>query len=131
MLGEVFQRDLQNVTVSSRRDRQSPLAVKQIKCSLLKTQLQLAALKNAPILVAQNWQKNLVAQIKLQRMPVDVEIGGVSGAGPVFEHIHPPRIQRLGDSDVVRDKVEHLPHRVRMQFFDPGVIIGARTDCRV
>ena len=87
--------------------------------------LQFAALEDAPILVAQNRQQNFVAQIRLQRMPVDIEIRREPRARPVFEHVHPPFVKRLGDPDVIGDKIEHLAHRMRMQFRDPGVVILA------
>ena len=64
-------------------------------------------------------------------MPIDVEIGCESRAGPIFEHIHPPLIERLGDPDVIRHEIEHLAHRVRMQFRNPRVVRFAGTDCRV
>src|SRR6266567_23533 len=64
-------------------------------------------------------------------MPVDVEIGCVSRAGPVFEHIHPPLIERLGDPDVIRDEIDYLAHRVRMQFRNPRVVLCAGTNRRV
>ena len=64
-------------------------------------------------------------------MPIDVEIGCISRAGPVFEHIHPPLIERLGDPDVIRDEIEHLAHRVRMQFRNPRVVLFAGADRRV
>ena len=82
-------------------------------------------------MVAQYRQENFVTQIRFQRMPVDVEVGRVPGAGPIFEYIHPPLIERLGDSDVVRYKIEQLTHRVRMQFRNPGIVILARADRRV
>ena len=64
-------------------------------------------------------------------MPIDVEIGCESRAGPIFEHIHPPLIERLGDPDVIRHEIEHLAHRVRMQFRNPRVVRFAGTDRRV
>ena len=64
-------------------------------------------------------------------MPIDVEIGCESRAGPIFEHIHPPLIERLGDPDVIRHEIEHLAHRVRMQLRNPRVVLFTGTDRRV
>ena len=61
-------------------------------------------------------------------MPVDIEIRRVSRTGPIFEHIHPPLIERLRDPDVIRHKIEHLAHRVRVQFRNPRVVLLAGTD---
>ena len=90
--------------------------------------MQLTALENAPILIAQNRQQNLIAKIRLQRLPVDIEIRRVSGARPIFEHVHPPLIERFSDPHVVRDKVEYLAHRTRMELADPRLIILVRAD---
>src|SRR5262249_12605737 len=64
-------------------------------------------------------------------LPIDVEIGRVSGAGSVFEHVHPPFVEWSGDAHMVRDKIEYLAHRMRMHLPDPGIIIFARADRRV
>ena len=93
--------------------------------------MQLAALNDATILIAQDRQQNFVTQVRFERMPVDIEIGRIPGARPVFEHIHPPLVERLGDSHMIRDEIEHLAHRVRMQFRNPRVVIFARADGRV
>jgi NADH-quinone oxidoreductase subunit N len=55
VFGEISQRDFQNISIRPWSDRQSALAVEQIKGSLFKAYLQLTALENAPILVAQDW----------------------------------------------------------------------------
>src|SRR5437763_11462911 len=106
MFGQDSQRDLQNVSIRPRSDRQFALAVEQIKRSLFKAHSQLTALENAPILIAQDWQQNFIAKIGLQRLPVDIEIGRVSGTRAIFEHVHPPFVERLRDSHVIWNKVE-------------------------
>ena len=37
----------------------------------------------------------------------------------------------VGDADMVRNKIQDLPHAVRLQFRHPGVIILPRTDGRI
>src|SRR4029077_16819665 len=128
---EISQGNFQNVSIRPRSDRQSALAVEQIERSLFKAHSQLTALENAPVLIAQYRQQNFIAKIGLQRLAVDIEIRRVSGAGPIFEHVHPPLIERFSDSHVVRDKVEYLTHRMRMELPDPRFIILARADRRV
>ena len=64
-------------------------------------------------------------------MPVDIEVGRVHRAGPIFEDIHPPLIERLGDAHVVGDEIEHLSHLVGVQLGYPRVILLARADRRV
>ena len=43
-------------------------------------------------------------------MPFDVEVGGVLGTRPVFQHVHPPTIDRLANTHVVRHEIKHLSH---------------------
>src|SRR5207248_481302 len=117
-----------NVSIRPWSHRQSALAVEQIKRSLFKAHLQLTALENAPILIAQDRQQNFIAKIGLQWLPVDIEIRRVSGAWSIFEHVHPPLIERFSDAHVVRDKVEDLAHRMGMKLPNPCLIILARPD---
>src|SRR5207247_5749197 len=49
-------------------------------------------------------------------------------AGPVFEHIHPPLVERFRDPHMIRHEIEHLAHRVRVQFRSPGVVFLTRTN---
>src|SRR5713101_8635910 len=101
------------MAIRPRRDRKSAIAVAKVKRPFLETHLQLAALKDTPILVAQDRQKNLVTQIRFEWMPVDIEVGRAPGARPVLEDIHPPLVERLRDPHVIRHKIEYLAHRVR------------------
>src|SRR6266700_8113382 len=131
MFSEILQRDFESITICARRDRQSAAAVQKIEGALLETHPQLAAFKDTSILVTEDGKQDLVVKIRFQRMPVDIEIGRISGAGPIFEHIHPPFIERLRDPDMVRYEIEHLAHRVRMQIRNPGVVSLPRADRRV
>ncbi len=90
-----------------------------------------AALEHATILIGQDRQQNLIVQIGLERPPIDVEVGRIHRARPVFEHIHPPMVERLANAHVVRDKIEHLSHAARAQLRDPRVVFVARTNCRI
>ncbi len=131
ILGEILPCDLQNISISARRDRQPAIVVGKIKSALFEADLELAPLKHAPVLIAQNREQNFAAQVRLERMPFDVEIRRVHRAGPIFEHIHPPLIKRLGDAHVVRHEIEQLSHSMRVQLGDPRIVLLARTDRRV
>jgi hypothetical protein len=67
-------------------------------------------------------------EIVLERMPFDVEVRRVNRARAIFEHVHPPLIERLADAHVVRDEIQNLPHAVRVQRLDPRIVIGPGTD---
>jgi hypothetical protein len=82
-------------------------------------------------LITQDWEQDLVLKTGFKRFPLDVEIRGIKGAGAVFENVHPPLIERLTDAHVVRDKIDNLPHPVRVQIGHPGVVFLARPDGRV
>jgi hypothetical protein len=90
--------------------------------------LQFAALENAPVLIAQDREQDFVLEIGLERFPIDIEVGRVDRTGPVFEHIHPPVVERLADAHVVRDEIDDLAHPVSVEVRDPGVVFRARTD---
>ena len=103
---EILQRDLENESVCARRNRQPAIVVGQIKRAFLEMDLELTALEHASVLIGQDWQQHFVAQFDFERSPIDVKIARIYRARSVFEHIHPPLIERLGDAHVVRDKVE-------------------------
>src|SRR5206468_12051729 len=124
----ISQGDFQNIAIRSGSNRESSLAVEQIKRSLLKAHLQFAALENTPILVAQDRQQNFIAKIRLQRLPVDIEIGGESRTWPIFEHIHSPFVKRLCNPDMIGYNIEYLSDRIPMQRHDPVVVLLACAD---
>ena len=128
LLRQLLERDLENVPIGARRDREFVIVIAQKKRAGVEVHLQFAALQDASVLIAQDREQDLVLQIGFERLPLDVEIGRVERAGPVFEHIHPPVIERLADAHVVRDEIEHLSHPVRVQLRDPRVVFRARTD---
>ena len=119
---EFFERELEDVPVSPGCDRKFVIVIAQVKRAGLEADLQLTALQDASILIAQDGEKDLVLKIGFERLPLDIEIGGVKGAGAVFQDIHPPLVERLADAHVVRDKVDNLSHTVGMEIGDPGVI---------
>ena len=114
--------------ISSGRDREFVIVIAEKEGARLEMHLQFAALEDASVLIAQNREQNLVVEIRFERLPFDVEIGRVERAGSVFEHIHPPLIERLADAHVVRDEIDDLSHAVRVQISDPGVVFLARAD---
>ena len=111
---ELFQRDLEDVAVGPGRDREFVIVIAKEKRAAFEAHPQLAALEDAPILVAQNRQENFFVQIGFERMPFDVEIRRIDRAGAVFEHVHPPLIEWLADAHVVRHEIERSgPCRAR------------------
>ena len=110
IFGQILPCDLQNVPISAGRDRQPAIVVGKIKSALFEVDLELAPLEHASVLIAQNRQQNFAAQVRLERMPIDVEVRRVHRARPIFEHIHPPLIKRLGDAHMVGNEIEQLSH---------------------
>jgi hypothetical protein len=79
-------------------------------------------------LIPQDREQHFVLEIGLERFPIDVEVRRVDRAGPVFEHVHPPMVERLADAHVVRDEIDDLPHAVGVEVGDPSIVFGARTN---
>ena len=131
VFAQLLERDLQDVPVSAGRDRKFMLEIAQEKTAGVVVHLQLAPFQNAAVLIAQNRNQHLVAQVGFERLPVDIEIRRVNRARPVLQNIGPPEILRLADAHVVRDEIEHLTHPAGVEFRDPGVVFRARPDGRV
>ena len=55
-------------------------------------ELQLAPLQHHAVLVAEDGQQHLVPQLRLHRVPVDVEEVGVERGRPVLQHVLPQRV---------------------------------------
>ncbi len=110
MRAQLFERDLEDMAVGAGGDREFVFEVAQKKSAAFEVNLQLPALEHPSVLIAEDREQNLAAQAGFERMPIDVEIGGVSRAGPVLEHIGPPEVARLADAHVVGNEIEHLSH---------------------
>ena len=49
--------------------------------------------ENAAIVIAQNRNGYLVAELFFRALPIDIEVGGITAGGAVFEQIPPPAVQ--------------------------------------
>src|SRR5687768_5896540 len=96
--------------ISAGGDRKSMLVITQVKGACFKMHLELTALQDASILIAQYREQDFILKIGLERLPLDVEVGRIDGTGAILQDVHPPLIERLADAHVVRDEIDHLPH---------------------
>ena len=78
-------------------------------------QPQLAGLEDAAVVVAQDRQQDEVPQVRLGRVPVDVEVAGVAARRAVLQHVPPPGVLGARDRHVVGDDVEDLAEALAPQ----------------
>src|SRR2546430_17191801 len=67
-----------------------------------------AALENTAIMIAENRNQQFVAQLLFMRLPIDIEVGGISTGRPVLEHVPPVAIAAPADRHVIGNDVKHL-----------------------
>ena len=53
-----------------------------------------------------------VSELRLRRVPVHVEVGGVPAGWAVLQDVTPPRVLRTGDGHVIRHRVEEVTEAV-------------------
>jgi hypothetical protein len=94
-------------------------------------ELDLLPLEDGAVRVPEHGQQHLVFELRLERMPVDVEHVGVPRALTVFEHILPPWVRRLGDAHVIRDHVDDVAHAPITESGDPPLVGLEGADLRV
>ncbi len=85
------------------------IEVFNVKRAAIALDLNFARFDRPAVVIAQDWHQHAVVQRFFLRFPIDVEIGGVSAGGAVFQHIPPPAIVAVRDAHVVGHHVEHLP----------------------
>jgi hypothetical protein len=71
-------------------------------------QLNFAPLQNAAIMISQDGDQQLVAQLFFVRLPIDIEIRGISTGRAVLEHIPPIAISATADRHVIGNDIEYL-----------------------
>ncbi len=111
-LGQRLQLVLQQQIVGAGSDRQFDLVAIKKERSLFIRHADLAALEHRPILVAEDRQQHLVLQARVDRPPVNVEVGCIHGAGTVFQNVHPPGVGRMVDAHVIGHHVDQPFHAV-------------------
>ncbi len=99
----------------ARRNGQDVVFEGDPQSSLLEMQAKLAILQDLPELIAEDRQQYFPSNLRSGRVPVDIEIGSEGREATVLEDVHPPAVARLGDSHMVGDDVEKLPHPVISQ----------------
>ena len=87
-------------------------------------ELQLAALQDRPVAVAEDGDQHLVLELLLDRVPFDVEEARRPGGRAVLQQVHPQRVAGP-DPHVVRDDVEDVSKRlVARGRAHRGVVLG-------
>ena len=121
----------QDHLVAARRDRQLGLEVLNGKGTLVVAEHDFLTLEDRSVQVPQDRNEHLVVELGLERPPVDVEHRGISGAGPVLEHVLPPRVCRPGNPHVVRYQVDDVTHVASPERADPAPVTLEGADFRI
>ena len=69
---------------------------------------ELPRLEHDAVLVAEQGNEELVAEVAAVRVPVDVEPSSMSRIGSPFQHVEPERIVGAADPHMVRHEIQHL-----------------------
>ena len=77
------------------------------KPAVLKGELDVPTLKIVPVGLSQDGEQNFVPQLRLERLPVDIEEVRVDRCVPVLQHILPPWIIPVAYSHVIGNDVEY------------------------
>lgn len=128
LLLQDFQAMGEDIAVGLGDDRQFVLVVADKKGAFLEDQAQFAVLQHPAVLVSQDRQQDLVLQLRLHRVPVDVEEPRIGGAGAVLQEIHPEAVVLAFDAHVIRDDVENLAHLPLFQGSGKGCVLLFRAD---
>src|ERR1700733_3035373 len=106
---------LQNPAVGLRSQRKRHVEILDQESSAPINELELAVVKSVAVEAAEHGQKDFVIERKRRRMPIDIEIGCVSGCGTILKDIHPPWIFRAR-SHVIRNNVQQQAHALFLQL---------------
>ena len=113
------------------RERQRLLVVADEERAVAVRERELLVLQHLAVLIAEDWNQQLLGELVLHRVPLDVEEAREARARPVLEHVEPPRVRRLRDPHVVRHDVHHVSHAARAERAGPRRVIGVGADLRV
>ncbi len=98
-------------------NRQSRFVIRDHEACLLVIigELNASLLQLFAILIAQDGQQQLVAQLRFQGVPVNIEVIRELGGAAIFQHVAPPRIV-FRNGNVVGNNIEHQAHAMRLQL---------------
>jgi len=94
-------------------------------------QRHFAAVERRAVVLAEDRQQHLAAQVRVERLPVDVEITRVGRGWPIFQHILPPAVVGTVDAHVVGHDVEDQPHAVAAQRRGEAPEVLLAADLRI
>jgi hypothetical protein len=119
-VGEDVEAVGQDLRVGVGGDGQARPRVPQVEGAVRELELELLGLQHAAVLVGEDGQEHAIAQLRLDRGPVDVEEGRAGRGPPVLQHVQPPGIGVARDPHVVG-------HHVEDQAETPGGQRGGQT----
>lgn len=60
------------------------------------------------IMITEDWNQHLVSKLFFERLPIDVEIVGISAGRSIFKNVPPQFVIAAGDGHVIRHDVQNL-----------------------
>ena len=122
-----------NAWILARIDRESVTGILSVERSACRIECKrdFPLGENGSVVIAQRRHQHPVREIRVGRLPVDVEEIRVDRCLSVFQHVQPPRVVAPHDSHVVRHHVYDLAHPMLMQAGHESVEFFARADLRV
>ena len=86
-----------------------------VKSSTLAAQPERAISQRGTVAFAEHRQQDAMAQFCFRRIPVDIEVGGISAGRAVLQHVPPPCVLTPADRHMVGHDVEQMAETVRAQ----------------
>ena len=114
-------------------ERQPVLSIEKRECAVSRVvrDPEFAALEFAAIVIAEDRNEHFAGKIRIDRMPVDVEVVGERRRLAVLQDVHPPRIVAAHDRDVVWHDIRDLAHAMARELGCEALEILAAADLRV
>ncbi len=114
-----------------RIERQALIEIFDVKFAVTADQPEMSCLKLGAVLIAQDGQQKLVAQLRLQRLPVKIKKFRKLRCAAVGQHVPPPRVCAQADSHVVGHNIQHLAHAVILELIYQLLQLFIAADFRI
>src|SRR6516164_9156929 len=100
---------LEDSPVSLRCEWEEHVVATNQKIAVFEDELDFTAVEDLTVWIAKHREQNFVLHRQRRRMPIDIEIGCVSGARSIFQDVHPPGVFLIRRHMIGND-VEKQPH---------------------
>lgn len=99
----------------ARSGRKLVIEILDVKLSTPALDLDFAPREDPAIMISENRNQQLVAELLFVRLPVDIEVDGVTAGRPIFEHVPPEAVTAAADRHMIRNNVQDLAKTARTE----------------